>query len=836
MRQALDRTEQVAAVLASLHAARVGVAITGHRGVGKTYLSGLVASALEDTGHHVVTVTGAGHDDVPYGAIERCLGSPATLASTLDSGAAPTVVAIGDVDAVDVPSLAALTQAASGGHARLLVTLRSGTPLPHVIDALLSDGSLSTYNCSPLGRVDTATLLEELSGAPLPRATAHEIHELTGGNAMLIREVVEAAEGSMLTEVPLTSDRLVDLVERTLAALEPDEREVLRRIAIVGSAGPAELAPFVDDDILRRLADRGLVDSRLDERRLHITATPPLVAAVIRASAPALVRRQIQTEHSALISSFTSLRADDRLRLASWTLDGVGSVDAAAYAEAAWLAGVAGELALSQRLAEAAFALEPTFDMGRLVAARQYASADFEAMKDHFPVWEQSIGTDDDRAAFAAMVANAWYWRGFDEGSIERFITAHDWSPGFPRDKALSTAAQLWVTSGQIDRAIEITGRVGELDPGPVAVVVAMTMGHAERAKGRPIAAAARVSAALDLYSSIGPGAYVLSDTAMAGLHINALAESGRFGELDAIVADRSDSWADSGDTQSAALASLATGFSWFVRGEYDRALTLALEARYGFDTVRQVGMSRWAVVLRAICHAESGEISEATAVLDELASPRQHPARLFAASLSRAHAWVAHHRLEPDRAIELLHDAADRALDVGNVAAALDCLHDLARPGQPGLAAVGVQRLPVADLEGGWHAVRVARIDAASRRDVAALGDCMVAFDRLQCRHLAAECALTAATVPSISPSDARQWLQEAAERQRAGTVASSLAEWPLTSREKEVAQLAVSGLTSRQIAERLGTSRRTVDSHLGRIYTKLDIDGRAGLVERLR
>jgi DNA-binding CsgD family transcriptional regulator len=369
-----------------------------------------------------------------------------------------------------------------------------------------------------------------------------------------------------------------------------------------------------------------------------------------------------------------------------------------------------------------------------------------------------------------------------------------------------------------------------------VAVVVAMTLGHAERAQGKPLTAAARVAASLDLYGSIGPGAYVLSDTAMAGLHINALAEAGKFGELDSIIADRSDSWADSGDTQSAALASLAAGYSWFVRGEYDRALTLSLEARYGFDTVRQVGMSRWAAVLHAICHAESGNVVEATVALDQLASLRHHPAQLFVASVGRAQAWVAHHRLEPDRALELLRDAVDRELDVGNVAAALDCLHDMARQGQPNVAAAGLQRISVDELEGRWHTTRVEHIAAAARRDAAALGDCMLAFDQLQCRHLAVECALTAATVPSISPSDARRWLQEAAARQSSSTLANTLAEWPLTAREREVVHLAVSGLTSRQIAERLGTSRRTVDSHLGSVYTKLAVDGRAGLVERLR
>jgi DNA-binding CsgD family transcriptional regulator len=57
------------------------------------------------------------------------------------------------------------------------------------------------------------------------------------------------------------------------------------------------------------------------------------------------------------------------------------------------------------------------------------------------------------------------------------------------------------------------------------------------------------------------------------------------------------------------------------------------------------------------------------------------------------------------------------------------------------------------------------------------------------------------------------------------------------LTAREQEVATLAGAGVPSRQIAERLGLSVRTVDNYLGRAYTKLGVSGRtelAGLLDR--
>ena len=55
------------------------------------------------------------------------------------------------------------------------------------------------------------------------------------------------------------------------------------------------------------------------------------------------------------------------------------------------------------------------------------------------------------------------------------------------------------------------------------------------------------------------------------------------------------------------------------------------------------------------------------------------------------------------------------------------------------------------------------------------------------------------------------------------------------LTPQEKEIAQLAATGLTNREIATRLYMSHRTVSSHLYRIFPKLGITSRAALRDAL-
>lgn len=48
------------------------------------------------------------------------------------------------------------------------------------------------------------------------------------------------------------------------------------------------------------------------------------------------------------------------------------------------------------------------------------------------------------------------------------------------------------------------------------------------------------------------------------------------------------------------------------------------------------------------------------------------------------------------------------------------------------------------------------------------------------------------------------------------------------LTQREHEVLDLALSGLSSKEIADQLCLSKRTVDYHLGHVYSKLHVHNR--------
>jgi DNA-binding CsgD family transcriptional regulator len=122
----------------------------------------------------------------------------------------------------------------------------------------------------------------------------------------------------------------------------------------------------------------------------------------------------------------------------------------------------------------------------------------------------------------------------------------------------------------------------------------------------------------------------------------------------------------------------------------------------------------------------------------------------------------------------------------------------------------------------------------ALSGRALDLLGRALAATDRRRAVE-----ALTAAAA-AFEACGAAWRRQRVLERLRAlgprGRTAAAVLSGPasLTGREREVARLAASGLTAREIGERLFIAERTVEGHLARVYAKLGVDSKVQLAAR--
>lgn len=106
--------------------------------------------------------------------------------------------------------------------------------------------------------------------------------------------------------------------------------------------------------------------------------------------------------------------------------------------------------------------------------------------------------------------------------------------------------------------------------------------------------------------------------------------------------------------------------------------------------------------------------------------------------------------------------------------------------------------------------------------------------------RALSESKAPLAAALKAFEHLDSPAWAERARKELRAAGQVIPHPDGPvaaeLTAQEQQIAEFAATGLTNKQIAERLFISHRTVAAHLYQIYPKLGIASRVALRDALR
>ena len=291
-------------------------------------------------------------------------------------------------------------------------------------------------------------------------------------------------------------------------------------------------------------------------------------------------------------------------------------------------------------------------------------------------------------------------------------------------------------------------------------------------------------------------------------------------------------------------------GQAWFasILGRIDlhrgRAASAARWSREGGVVWRELRhpAARWGFGALASARALTGDLVGAEAAYTELDAEPPTPVRVFDPEIDRGRASIAAQRGERTRACDILLDAADRAEAGGAYSFAAGALHDLARLGEVRLAVARLDAI-APHVEGDYMAARFDHAHALLDDDGDRLDACSAAFEQIGALLLASEAASSAAAVhrhaamrrkATASAQRAAALLAEC-EGARPFGVEPEVPGVSLTRREREVAELAARNLTSREIADKLFVSPRTVENHLQRAYEKLGVRGRRELREAL-
>jgi len=860
--QLFGREDIVAAIESRLAAeATMGLLLTGPAGIGKTRIAEHVLDGRAAVGVPVWRiVAGGSFSDLPLGAIAASLppdlatsGLGLTLAmkKMFAERAEATLVLVDDADALDDSTVEALVNSAESGLARLVLTQRSGTILSERFAAAVRQGSIERLECGPLDARATIAYAEHLAGDSLTPGSQDRIVKVTGGNPLYIRELVASVSEAGLLDpvgadwsveaIPSVADRLTGLLRERLDALAPEAFRALTMIAAAEPSSPGELRD-VSPDTIEELRAHGLVTVELDQRRAVIRMAHPLHGEIVRAMHSPLALRSIRADVAESLSELGARRRHDGLRLATWSLDGGREVGSAVLLDASRFAFLASDYRLAERLARVVFERAFTFAAGRILEPALYELGDPQELETFYEQWEPTVSTPVERAAFEKSRAAGRYWRGRRGDAVDHLHDVAQQQDDLAlREELLAQTASMFVTQGRIDEAIELGVPLLDSTPGVAQIHATLAAGHGLRAAGRPEQAVAVLDAVVAAYRAAGPDAFIMPFSVLSNLQTHALTEAGRFEAAEQSATDGIAAGRDAGSPTAMGLAHLARGWSAVLRGRVTQSEESTNEARRWLSQARHPSMVRWAVIAQGLGRLQAGDLDGGRRSRRELEQIGGHPAHIFESNLHRIDARIAYLEGRSSTAFDELRGAAARARALGNVVGALGCWHDAARLGWASDVIDDVEEIAGVGLEGPFLQGQVAHVRALADGGVDELAACADVLEAAGLENLAAEVADEAARITGAR-GDSRssaQWVARAAAlRSLVGPMASPVdldAGALLTRREREVAMLAGRGMPSREIADRLSISTRTVDNHLGRAYRKLGVGNRAELAALL-
>lgn len=835
-----------------------GVVLVGESGTGKSTLARTLATILESDKQIVRFVLGTETGRaVPLGAFYRLVTFKAADAPAVTLAAAQRsleqekdlVLVVDDAHLLDPLSATLVHQLAVGGDTRLIVVIRSGEVVPDVVTALWKEQLLLRLDINAFTRAQTGELARGVLDGAVEGRLIDELHNRTGGNLLLLRGLLGAGrETGVLVRTELGwqlrgrlrgDAELYDLLEFRLRSLAVEEREAIEVLATAEVLDWDILRLVSDADAVARLERRGLIQLVSDGSNSIARLNHPVIGEAALRHAGVVRTRQLnsmlaQRLHQQLVAEEQRSRVPDprtRIQLAQFMMRSDLEPDLKMIIEAATNAMSMSNISRGEELARFAF------DRGGGLPAA-IVLADAMGWQGRGEEAEAVLaGVEPDGADewlvthWGCLRAANLFWVCGDVDQARRVLAA-------VKAGVVSTAAGRLVEAlevsfaffcGDVATTIDTGLTVCASDALPIAKVwAAVSTSCALALAGRSGEAhrVADVGLLAAAHSESGPHRFAMGlAEVMSSTHAGDYAAAEQIWERYAALAASVD--------VADAMVEAMRGLVHLRRG----ALQSACSAfRASISALSQGFPSPW-LMLVAAWHAQAegarGDGEAAAGAVHRAEQAYGPQIAVFLPELELARAWERASAGQPTAA----RRHAVRAAQIAR---------------QSGMCAVEIRALDTAVRFGDRsHASRLtelARLAAAPLPDAIAAHACAL---RDHDGHLLDEVADRFADIGAMAlAADASA--QAAREHARAGMRAKELqssarAHWlarrfglcspatnaaaqplPITDREREIAAMVAAGLSNREIADRLCVSVRTVEGHLYRIFTKLDINKR--------
>jgi len=847
-----------------------GVVIYGRAGVGKTRLADECRQQAAAAGHPTERVAGSATTALlPLGAVVALLagglggpdGGTDTVALFEQARRAlherhhgrRLVTVADDVSLLDAASLALLGYLAAQGTIFLVATVRTGEPVPDLVTGLWRDGRLERVDLEDLSRTHLDTLLHLALGGPIEAGAGREFWEATRGNPLYLRELVLGGlESGALIErsgvwqlegrLPNTT-RLLDLVEQRIGLLPAEARSVVELLALCQPLELGYLEATIPAAVLESLERAGLVT--ITGACQEVRLAHPLHGRVVRAAMPRSRARAILLAQADRLEAATPVPGPAALRIARWRLDAGGRPDPAVLMRGAHLARYAHDFRVVRRLIEAVPSEQLDAVGTLLLGEALYELGAFDAAERILARGQQLPGSEHVALRLAVTRAkNAQWGLCQPESALAINAAARAVITSSPlADELVADEASVLTFSGHPGRALAVLERITGGDR-RTRVIRAIAGAPALAMTGRTAEA---VRAAEDGYAdhdALGDELAIAHPAMHIVNQVFALTEAGRLAEAEQLARAGTEIVASQRVPIAQIFFAVNLGRVATLQGRVATARRHYAEAAGLAQASHFAGPRRVALSGLALAHAMLGDADAAAQALAERAAG---PAFGFRGPEQQlADAWTTIASRRPAEAAQRLRDAAAQAASTGHRTAESWLLHDLIRTSGQDTSA---RLRELADACDSPLVSARARHGAAARAHdarelAAAAGD----FAALGAMLLAAEAAAGAAEAFSrdgdrrAATAALRRSTELAAACEgavtpglfRAAAVHAGAAS-PLSSREREIAMLAAAGIASKDIAERLYLSVRTVNNHLQHAYTKLGVSSRADLAQAL-
>ncbi|MBX9472206.1 LuxR C-terminal-related transcriptional regulator [Microcella sp.] len=833
--------------------------LRGASGVGKTTLAASVASTLVASGRTVVPIVALEElRSVPLGALAPLLatarGDTASdvgtrlneLMALVGRHAREYLLVVDDAPLLDEASAAALYQLVRVFGVPTLLTARDEHPMTGAIARLLHEDLVTVTELAELTLDETRTLLSRrFSVEPRPETLQH-LYERTRGNPLFLRELVIEAERAgrvhvdehgATVETANVPAHVLESVSGRLRVLTDEQRSIVELVA-VAQLWPRAAVLESERNAVIDLLDSGVLVPAEPAEAGYLHLAHSLYAEAILARLSAVERADRRRTAAKRL-----LRIDEetvRFTALCLLFDAQGEIAADDLVWAAERAHRVGDHARAVQLADRA--LRDTRDqlgpataraaLARAVALSAIRGDDVE-VDNAFARAAELARDDEARARVELRWGQHTAFRAHDPAAAVARATALVAQLDHVAADLLAPDLAKWrLMAGDASAVGQALDRAGA-DDSAAALGSALSQAMMSTMMGRVDEARAAVDAGrplADRFADVQPHAGDLLDLSTFLVHVadGRIADARSFAE-----GRRLTPFADSAGIWSYALALVALH-----SGRLSDAAPLAALAVQQLRWRDFTGLVGPALALAATVHAQRGELDRARDLLAQLADAHRDDVKVVLQT-AEAEAWIAVHDSQPERAVEVIATAVGRGLELGHLLLASLTASVAVRIG----GASVVEPLTAAAAQASSSALTAAIAElasAAARRDAAGVIAVVPTLDRA---GLGAVCHDAVAQAVDWAGDDrmlqrrARVMVADLARVVEAvRTSASARLDFGLTEREWLIAQAAARRERSREIADRLGVSVRTVDNHLASVYRKLGISGRGELEEELR